>query len=283
MISLVRGLVSFLLVASFPLWTSVHADPVLAEVSQPELSERSATRAVPVSGNMAPLLFVPPAIEADEGTALSIEVHGTDTDAGDALLLTQESPLALNLMLKAAVAPRLIISKLNGSLSYDDAGTYDIQWSLTDGVNPPVIATTILTVRDAAPPPGAPPIFVFPQDLLQGVRTAVAIKGVNFGTSTWVELRGSKGTVRADTVAILGSTSLMASLMVPPSMAGQYDVVVTGPGGEQKLPSGVLVSTYRIEAIDPDTSQPLPQIGQHGTRLAPALSAAFPCEGIDFC
>ena len=284
MISLGRGLCSFLISAYIPLfWASVHADPVMAEVSQPELSESSATRAVAVSGNMAPLLFVPPTIVADEGTTLSIEVHGTDTDPADVLLLTQVSPLALNLTLNASVAPRLIISKLNGSLGYNDAGTYNIQWYLTDGVNPPVTATSTLTVRDAAPPPGAPPISVFPQDVLQGVRTAISIKGVNFGTATWVELRGSKGTVRADTVAILTATSLMASLMVPPLMAGQYEVVVTGPGGDQKLPSGVIVSTYRIEALDPETGQPLPRLGQHGPPLAPALSAAFPCEGINFC
>jgi hypothetical protein len=124
---------------------------------------------------------------------------------------------------------------------------------------------------------------VFPQDVLQGVRTAVSIKGVNFGTATWVELRGNKGAVRADTVVILSPTSLMASLMVPPSMAGQYDVIVSGPGGEQNLSSGVIVSTYRIEALDPETGQPLPQFEQQGQSLAPALSAAFPCEGINFC
>ena len=182
----------------------------------------------------------------------------------------------------ASSADGLVIGTLDGVLGYNDAGSYAIVWTLNDGVNPPVTSQTTLTIRDVPPPPGAPPISVFPQDLLQDVRSNITIKGHGFGSSTWVELNGPKGVVPADTVVILSPTSLLASVMVPASMAGQYDVVVTNPDGEQRLPGGAIVSTYKIVAFDPKTGDPIPSPGT-GPVLSPASPSAFQCEGVNFC
>jgi len=246
------------------------------------LSEGPAARARAVSGNQAPSLFIPPSIVVDEGTTFSIEVYGSDPDLVDVLLLTQASPPLLGLKLNTSVASGLVIANLSGSFGYNDAGTYNMLWSLTDGVNAPVTAQSTLTVRSVTPPPGAPPISAYPKDVLQGVRSSIAVKGEDFGTSTWVKLRGAKGTVLADTVVILSTTTLVASVLVPASMAGQYDVVVTSPKGEQKIPSGLVVSSYQLEAVDATTGLPVPRLA-HGPSLAPAAASAFQCEGINFC
>ena len=275
-----RLLLAFSLLAA--LFVGTFAMPARGGELDVAVSERPATRALAVSGNASPSLSVPATIEADEGSTLSIEVNGADADASDLLTLTQASPPALGLKLSTSATSGLVLGTLGGALGFDDAGTYQIFWSLGDGVNPPVAGQSTLTVRDVPPPPGAPPVAAFPQDVLQGVRTTIAVKGESFGTSTWVELQGKKGTVPADTVVILSSTTLVASVLVPASMAGQYDIVVTGPNGEQRLPSGVVVSTYQIEAIDPATGQPVPHPVK-GPSLAPSASTAFQCEGINFC
>jgi len=288
---------------SFPL-----CSPAWADSPNVVLSKSPAARALAVSGNQSPSLFVPPTLQVDEGSAISIQVTATDPDPTDNLKLTLSSPIALGLTLNASVAPSLLIAKLNGAMGYTDAGTYDLAWSLSDGMNPPVTAKTTLTVRSVTPPPNAPPISVFPSRLLLDVRANVVIKGPNFGTSTWVELRGTKGTISADTVTIVNSTALVASVLVPASMEGSYDLVMTGPAGqEQKLPSGITASVYRFQAIDATTGarlDPIPRGQTSGsTRLAPEFPMIqsvprgqaprapkapmtfpdFPCEGVNFC
>lgn len=251
-----------------------------------ELSGTPAVRALAVSGNQSPSLFVPPTIQVDEGSGLSIQVTATDPNPSDNLTLTLTSTLALGLTLNASVAPSLVIAMLKGSLGFSDAGTYNLLWSVSDGMNPPVTATTTLAVRSVAPPPQEPPISVFPKELLLDVRSNVVIKGENFGTSSWVELRGEKGTVSADTVVILSPTALVASVFVPASMESKYDVIVTGPAGyEQRLPLGIEASAYRIEAVDPVTGKrlvPIPR-DQSSAPKAPYAPSLFPCEGANFC
>lgn len=270
----------FVLLLAF--YQAILPRPAQAEPSTIAISENVAVRAAAVSGNMAPSLFTPPDIVVDEGSSLLVEVHGTDSDATDVLALDQVSAPALGLEVRTSTTSGLIIGSLAGALGYNDAGTYAIAWSLSDGVNPPVTTTSTLTVRDVAPPPGVPPISVFPRDILQDVRTSISVKGEHFASTTWVELRGKNGTVPADTVVLLSSTSLAASVLIPASMAGQYDVVVTSPSGNQELPLGVTVSTYQLEAMDVVSGQPVPR-RVDGALLSAAAPSTFQCEGINFC
>jgi len=123
---------------------------------QQDWSDNDGLAAAP-GGNASPMLNAPATATGTENQPLTITATATDADAGDNLTISATGqPASLALSTTTGPSPRT--ATLSGTLGFGDQGPYSIVWSVTDGTNPPVTATTALTVNnvDRAPTVSAP-------------------------------------------------------------------------------------------------------------------------------
>src|SRR6267142_1521600 len=105
-------------------------------------------------GNNAPSITAnPTSATATEGTAMSpISATATDLDASDILTITQSGmPADLVFTHTPGVSPRS--ATISGTPGFNDAGTYTIAWTVSDGHGGTASASTSLTVNNTNRPP----------------------------------------------------------------------------------------------------------------------------------
>ncbi|HET7498156.1 MAG TPA: putative Ig domain-containing protein [Candidatus Eisenbacteria bacterium] len=113
-----------------------------------ELAGEAAARAVAVS---APTLDAPASVSTATDQPLSIQAVASDADAGDVLTITAMGyPAGLSLAGVPSVTPAT--ATLSGTLGLADAGSYSIEWSVSDGTGGTAAAATALTVVENQPP-----------------------------------------------------------------------------------------------------------------------------------
>jgi hypothetical protein len=106
------------------------------------LSSQAATRAAAVS---PPTIDAPGSVNASTDQSISILATATDPDAGDELTISAAGyPASLTLSHVPSVSPST--ATLSGTLGAGDAGTYVIEWGVSDGSGGTATATTSLTV-----------------------------------------------------------------------------------------------------------------------------------------
>src|SRR5882672_11815403 len=105
-------------------------------------------------GNNAPSITAnPTSATATEGTAMSpISATANDLDASDILTITQSGmPGDLVFTHTPGVSPRS--ATISGTPGFNDAGTYTIAWTVSDGHGGTASASTSLTVNNTNRPP----------------------------------------------------------------------------------------------------------------------------------
>lgn len=98
-------------------------------------------------GNATPILTAPTTATGTEGQPLTITANATDSDAADVLTIgATGQPASLTLTTTPGSSPNS--ATLSGTLGVNDQGDHTIVWSVSDGVNAPITANTVLTVNN---------------------------------------------------------------------------------------------------------------------------------------
>lgn len=226
-------------------------------------------------GNALPILSVATTATGTEGQAFTLTATATDTDASDVLTITATGqPSSLTLTTTPA-AGGTVTATLSGTLGMDDQGDHTITWSVTDGTNPAVTATTVLTVTnlDQAPVVTAPatvsgavgtPITMTvtatdaDQDIIASLVAAPLPVGAEFtanaghtaGTLTWTPVAGQEGTTN---ITFTASNALFGSATTAFTIAGSgADVPPTVTAPTTMIGSEGTLMTFTVTASDPD-------------------------------
>ncbi|HEU4765151.1 MAG TPA: putative Ig domain-containing protein [Candidatus Eisenbacteria bacterium] len=238
-------------------------------------------------GNALPILSVATTANGTEGQPFTITATATDTDGADVLTITATG-YPSSLTLTTTPATHTATATLSGTLGLDDQGDHTITWSVSDGTNPPVTATTLLTVAnlDQAPVVTAPanvsgavgtPITVTVTandpdgDIIANLTAAPLPVGAEFtantgntaGTLTWTPVAGQEG---ATNVIFTASNSLFGSATTVFTISGSgADVPPTVTAPTSVIGSEGTLVTFTVTASDPDgdpitslTGSPLP-------------------------
>ncbi|HYJ34094.1 MAG TPA: putative Ig domain-containing protein [Candidatus Binatia bacterium] len=238
-------------------------------------------------GNALPILSVATTASGTEGQPFTITATATDTDGADVLTITATG-YPSSLTLTTTPATHTATATLSGTLGLDDQGDHTITWSVSDGTNPPVTATTVLTVTnlDQAPVVTAPanvsgavgtPITVTVTandpdgDIIANLTAAPLPVGAEFttntgntaGTLTWTPVAGQEGSTN---VIFTASNSLFGSATTVFTIAGSgADVPPTVTAPTSVIGSEGTLVTFTVTAADPDgdaitslTGSPLP-------------------------
>src|SRR3989344_4499044 len=96
--------------------------------------------------NSAPSIVAPSTVTAEENQLLTFTIRGTDVDGDRLSLITSGLPSGANVIPVNAEAG-LLVAELRWIPTFSQAGTYPVQFSVTDGTATTIHATTI-TVRN---------------------------------------------------------------------------------------------------------------------------------------
>jgi PKD repeat protein len=122
-------------------------------------------------GGGGTVIRAPATASGTEGVALAtITATATDPDAANTLTITQAGmPADLTFTAQApGVSPRT--ATITGTPGFTDAGTYNIVWTVTDGVGGTGSATTVLTIFNV----NRSPVITAPATACEGVGSPIA-------------------------------------------------------------------------------------------------------------
>ena len=107
-------------------------------------------------GNAFPTLVVPTEVVGGVGTLITITATATDENSGDVLTITQSTtaPFLTDFTHTPSTSPAT--ATLSGTAPALSQGNYEVMWSVSDGVNPPVTATTTVIVTEGGGPNNCP-------------------------------------------------------------------------------------------------------------------------------
>jgi Putative Ig domain/FlgD Ig-like domain len=98
-------------------------------------------------GNSFPVLSVPSTVTGVVGSPVTIEATATDADLSDVLTISQTNNAPF-LTFTGSPSTSPAHASLSGTATALQTGSYTINWSVTDGTNPAVTATTLLTISE---------------------------------------------------------------------------------------------------------------------------------------
>ncbi|HEU5312018.1 MAG TPA: Ig domain-containing protein, partial [Candidatus Eisenbacteria bacterium] len=235
-------------------------------------------------GNAFPTLVVPEEVVGGVGTLITATATATDDNPADVLTITQTTtaPFLTDFTHTPSVSPAT--ATLSGTPPALSQGNYTITWSVSDGVNPPVEATTNVIVTEGGGPNNCPVLApignqtVNELETLQLTITATdedpgqsldfslgeAPEGANLtpgGIFTWIptEEQG-QGTYNITfRVTDNGSPACTDSEVVVVTVnevGGENQCPVLGPIGDRTVNEGVEL-TFTAVATDTDVGQTL--------------------------
>ncbi|MGE5177474.1 MAG: Ig-like domain-containing protein [Bacteroidota bacterium] len=235
-------------------------------------------------GNTAPILSAPGSVLGTEGQPITMTATASDPDFADILTISAVGqPASLTLTTTPTASPAT--ATLSGTLGLNDQGTHSITWSVSDGHNPPVPATTVLSVTnlDQVPFVTAPPLLWvmanWPMtftvtagdpdgDAITSLTAAPLPSGATFtpngtntsGTFSWTPTNAQAG---GHTVTFTASNVLSGSASTNIGVNTDRAPVVTAPASIAGTVGQIVI--FGVSVSDPDgdpiaslTASPLP-------------------------
>jgi hypothetical protein len=209
------------------------------------LSAQAAQRAEAVSPNVNPEITAPAAVQAYTDQAVQVSATATDADAADILTITATgAPASLSLSHSPSMSPAT--ATLSGTLGAGDAGSFNIEWSVSDGAGGSAATNTALTVD-----PNRDPTISAP---------ATVLGGENFKTELLIAYSDPDG----DTFNSVEAVPLPAGASLNPSplaqgaqfiwtpavgQAGTYNVTFTVSFGTPARTASAL-TVFTINPLD---------------------------------
>ncbi|HLQ67657.1 MAG TPA: putative Ig domain-containing protein [Candidatus Limnocylindrales bacterium] len=180
-------------------------------------------------GNSSPVITAAASINATEGVAITpLTITATDADAADVLSITALNvPNGLTVISTPGTSP--VTAVLTGMPSYDTQGNATITWSVSDGVNPPVTATTILTIANT----DRAPVVTAPATVSGTVGTpiSIAVTAEDRDAEPIVVLSAAPLPSGATFTTDAANTAGTLSWTPTAGQAGPYDIVFTATNG----------------------------------------------------
>ena len=209
-------------------------------------------------GNALPALSVLTTATGVEGQPFTITATASDTDAADVLTVSATGyPTSLTLSTTPGVSPNT--ATLSGTLGLDDQGDHTITWSVSDGTNPPVTTTTVLTVTNL----DQAPVVTAPANVSGAVGTEITmtVTAVDPDAEVIADLTASPLPVGANFATNAGNT---AGTLTWTPIAGQ---------------EGPSISRSRPPTPYPGSATTHFEIAGTGADLPPAVTAAATVTG----
>ncbi|HET7497134.1 MAG TPA: putative Ig domain-containing protein, partial [Candidatus Eisenbacteria bacterium] len=222
-------------------------------------------------GNASPVISAPTTATGTEGQVFTLSATATDADAADNLSLTATGqPASLTLTPGSGVSP--VTATLNGTLGFGDQGNYSIVWSVTDGHNPAVTATTNLTVTnvDRAPAVTAPATASGAENTLITYTVSAADPDGDAILSLTAAPLPTGATFTANATKTAGTFSWTPSF----SQSGSYNVTTTATNAL----SGSATTAITVTNVDraPTVAAPATASGASNSLITFTVTASDP-------
>ncbi|HET9252784.1 MAG TPA: putative Ig domain-containing protein [Candidatus Eisenbacteria bacterium] len=197
-------------------------------------------------GNAFPTLVVPDEVVGGVGSLLSVTATATDENLTDVLTITQTStaPFLTQFTHTPSVSPAT--ATLSGTPPDLSQGNYTINWSVSDGVNPPVTATTNVMVTEGGGPNECPVLTPIGNQTVNELETLqLTIAATETDPGQTVEF--SLGAGAPEGATLNSSSGIFTWIPTEEQGPGTYDIVfrVTDNGSPACTDSEVVVVTVQ--------------------------------------
>ena len=206
--------------------------------------------AAAAGGNANPSLVAPVTASGTEGVAIAtITATATDPDAAQTLTITEtRKPADLTFTPTPSVSPST--ATITGTPGFTDAGTYNIQWSVSDGNGGTANATTLLTIANA----NQAPVLAQPGNMTvnEGATADQTLNATDAdGQPLDFSLAAGAPTFAMVTTTSPGTGTATGNLHLAPgfSSAGTYSITVNVTDGTATNSKSLTVTVVNVNRV----------------------------------